>query len=79
MALFIVPLTLPQFISNEEILMQAPDPTLSLTGEHVVIEPMGERHLEGLAAAAADPTLWRYLPIAPPNSLYWLTLRLVFN
>ena len=48
--------------------MQAPDPTLSLTGEHVVIEPMGERHLEGLAAAAADPTLWRYLPIAPPNS-----------
>ncbi len=30
-------------------------------GELVVLEPLGPEHREGLAAAAADPEVWRWL------------------
>lgn len=35
-----------------------------LTGTHIRLEPLEHRHLEGLvAAAAADPSLYRYSPV----------------
>lgn len=34
-----------------------------LTGQYVRLEPLEPRHYEGLIAAGADSTLWKYLPI----------------
>ena len=33
-----------------------------LEGHHVRLEPLGERHLRGLAAVGLDPELWRWIP-----------------
>ena len=35
----------------------------TLTGERVVLEPLAERHAEGLRALTADPALSRWLPV----------------
>jgi RimJ/RimL family protein N-acetyltransferase len=35
-----------------------------LEGELVVLEPLEERHEEGLFAAARDPVVWRWMPSA---------------
>jgi N-acetyltransferase len=40
-----------------------------LTGEHVQLVPLTATHLPDLLEAAADPEIWRYLPVPPPNSL----------
>jgi N-acetyltransferase len=40
-----------------------------LTGEHVQLVPLTAQHLPDLLEAAADPEVWRYLPIAPPKTL----------
>jgi RimJ/RimL family protein N-acetyltransferase len=39
-----------------------------LEGEIVVLEPLAPGHEEGLFAAAADPALWRWLPIEQPRT-----------
>src|SRR6478735_1852853 len=41
-----------------------PRPVL-LEGRHVRLEPMTRAHAAGFLAAAADPTIWTYLPRAP--------------
>lgn len=35
-----------------------------LEGRLVVLEPLAAEHEEGLAAAAADPRVWRWMPVA---------------
>jgi len=35
-----------------------------LTGRFVGLEPLEERHYAGLIAAAADPDIWHYMPVA---------------
>lgn len=42
---------------------------LVLEGEHVRLEPLGQEHAEDLLEAAADPAIWRYLPIAQPRTV----------
>jgi RimJ/RimL family protein N-acetyltransferase len=44
--------------------MRPPEP-ITLRGRRVVLEPLAERHASDLFAAAADPEIWRYLPIGP--------------
>jgi RimJ/RimL family protein N-acetyltransferase len=39
-----------------------------LEGAHVRLEPLTAAHLPDLFAAAADPEIWQYLPIAPPKT-----------
>jgi RimJ/RimL family protein N-acetyltransferase len=39
-----------------------------LEGEIVVLEPLAPGHEEGLFAAAADPALWRWLPVEQPRT-----------
>lgn len=34
-----------------------------LEGRHIVLEPYAPEHREGLIAAAADPEIWRYIPL----------------
>jgi N-acetyltransferase len=34
-----------------------------LEGPHVRLEPLGHRHADDLAEAAADPLIWRWLPV----------------
>ena len=36
---------------------------VTLDGRFVRLEPLAEQHLESLAAAAADPEIWRWLPV----------------
>ena len=45
-----------------------PSPVL-LEGRHVRLEPLAQRHAEGLLAAAADPAIFKYLLIPPFTSL----------
>lgn len=48
--------------------MKAPTPC-TLSGRLVVLEPLSVSHAEDLFASfAEDPTIWRWLPIAPPSS-----------
>lgn len=41
---------------------------VTLTGRHVRLEPLGPAHAGDLLAAAAEPEIWRYLPVAPPRT-----------
>jgi RimJ/RimL family protein N-acetyltransferase len=41
---------------------------VTLTGAHVRLEPLELRHAADLAAAGADPEVWRWMPVAPPAS-----------
>jgi RimJ/RimL family protein N-acetyltransferase len=41
------------------------DPVV-LEGAHVRLEPLAPRHAADLAAAGADPEVWRWMPVAPP-------------
>lgn len=53
----------------------APDNDFSLEGRHVRLEPLGERHAEALAAAAAaDPELYRWtvVPQGPAATLAYI-------
>jgi N-acetyltransferase len=43
--------------------VERPSP-VTLTGEHVVLEPLERRHAAGIAAAADDET-FRYMPLSP--------------
>ncbi|MFN0009346.1 MAG: GNAT family N-acetyltransferase [Planctomycetota bacterium] len=38
---------------------------VTLTGRHVRLEPLAERHAEDLAEAGSDAEIWRYMPRAP--------------
>jgi RimJ/RimL family protein N-acetyltransferase len=40
-----------------------------LTGQHVQLVPLTALHLLDLLEAAADPEIWRYMPVAPPKNL----------
>jgi RimJ/RimL family protein N-acetyltransferase len=40
---------------------------VTLTGEHVRLEPAGDEHLADLVAAAADPVVWAHLPWPQPQ------------
>ena len=40
---------------------------VTLTGEHVILEPAADRHLPDLLAAAADPDVWTWLPWRRPT------------
>ena len=44
---------------------------VTLSGDHVSIEPLGREHQEALSRAAADGELWRlwYTSIAPPEKM----------
>jgi RimJ/RimL family protein N-acetyltransferase len=35
----------------------------ALTGRFIALEPLDERHRDGLLAAAADPETWTYIPV----------------
>ena len=37
-----------------------------LEGRLVVLEPLAREHEAGLLAAAADPEVWRWMPVGPP-------------
>jgi RimJ/RimL family protein N-acetyltransferase len=39
-----------------------------LEGRQVVLEPLQRSHRDGLAAAAADPEIWRWLPERMPDA-----------
>lgn len=41
---------------------------VTLTGEHVILEPAADRHLPDLLAASADPDVWTWLPWRRPVS-----------
>jgi RimJ/RimL family protein N-acetyltransferase len=41
---------------------------VTLTGEHVVLEPAADRHLADLLDAAQDEEVWRWFPYARPRS-----------
>ena len=45
-----------------------PKPT-KLEGRHVRLEPLVPRHAAALFAAAADPAIWTYMPVPPPDSV----------
>lgn len=45
-----------------------PVPTV-LSGEHVQLVPLTAMHAPDLFEAAADPEIWRYLPVALPKTL----------
>jgi RimJ/RimL family protein N-acetyltransferase len=50
--------------------MSAFDPRpVTLTGRNVRIEPLQAGHAAGLLAAAAEPSIWRYLPRLQPRTL----------
>ena len=38
-----------------------------LEGAHVRLEPLAPHHVADLAVAAADPEVWRWMPVAPPS------------
>lgn len=40
-----------------------------LYGDAVKLEPLDTTHAQDLLAAGADPDIWRYLPIAQPDSV----------
>ena len=40
---------------------------VTLTGEHVILEPAADRHLPALLAAAADPDVWTWMPWRRPT------------
>jgi RimJ/RimL family protein N-acetyltransferase len=40
---------------------------VTLTGEHVRLEPAGEEHVTDLLAAGADPVVWEHLPWPRPR------------
>ena len=40
---------------------------VTLTGEHVILEPAADRHLPDLLAAAADPDVWTWMPWRRPT------------
>jgi RimJ/RimL family protein N-acetyltransferase len=42
---------------------------VELSGQHVRLVPLAAAHLPELLEAAADPEIWRYLPVAPPKTL----------
>jgi hypothetical protein len=42
--------------------VMAPLGPITLEGHFVRLEPLAERHLGELAAAASDPGVWRWLP-----------------
>ena len=42
---------------------------VTLTGEHVRLEPLGMDHVPGLLAAARDGEIWSFLPIEQPATL----------
>ncbi len=50
---------------------QALSPDLTLYGQHVMLEPLSEQHLVGLALAASDGELWtiRVTSVPHPDSL----------
>jgi RimJ/RimL family protein N-acetyltransferase len=39
----------------------------TLTGRHIALEPLEERHHDGLLKAAADPETWTYIPVDPKD------------
>jgi N-acetyltransferase len=39
-----------------------------LAGEHVVVEPLGPEHTDGLIAAATDPAMFRWMPVDMASS-----------
>ena len=41
---------------------------VTLTGEHVILEPAADRHLPDLLAAAADPDVWTWMPWRRPTN-----------
>ena len=40
---------------------------VTLSGEHVILEPASDRHLPDLLAAAADPDVWTWMPWRRPT------------
>jgi RimJ/RimL family protein N-acetyltransferase len=45
----------------------------TLTGRFIALEPLGERHRDGLLAAAADPETWTYIPVESfEKRLLWM-------
>jgi RimJ/RimL family protein N-acetyltransferase len=40
-----------------------------LYGDAVKLEPLDPSHADDLLAAGADPEIWRYMPIAQPNTV----------
>lgn len=44
-----------------------------LYGDAVKLEPLDPAHAQDLLAAGADPDVWRYMPIAQPNSVAEVT------
>lgn len=48
--------------------MRTPKPIV-LTGRHVTLEPLAERHVTDLYEAAQDPEVWRWLPVPAPRSV----------
>jgi len=36
-----------------------------ITGGHIVLEPLGMRHVDDLLEAAADDSIWRWMPVGP--------------
>jgi RimJ/RimL family protein N-acetyltransferase len=41
---------------------------VTLTGEHVILEPAGDRHVADLLVAAQDESVWTHLPWPRPHS-----------
>ena len=35
---------------------------ITLTGKHILLEPLSEAHIGGLSVAGQDPSIWRYMP-----------------
>ena len=49
---------------------------VTLTGEHVILEPAADRHLPDLLAAASDPDVWIWMPWRRPTNAHELAALL---
>jgi RimJ/RimL family protein N-acetyltransferase len=47
--------------------MSPPLDPVTLDGRHVRLEPLGRRHLGGLAEVGLDPAIWRWMPMRPAS------------
>ena len=51
-----------QVLGNRYVGHDAVNPAPDMEGEHVQLEPLSLKHLDGLCAVGLDPELWRWTP-----------------
>lgn len=63
---------------TDDLAPMSPSP-VTLEGRTIRLEPLSERHLEGLCAVGLDPAIWRWTPVmvdTPERMTEWLQAAL---